>query len=142
MHCGIEAMNRYLQRYGWLFRYRGDSVWHTGWTSPNSRFFKLKIRLDRTVVRFEVKLVDPIENFDDDKGLRILNYLMSLNHEANLIKLSLHQKCIFIKLEVLNKDFRFKQLELALGVLDYYCDSIYKEVLKMLAQTKNTEVCS
>ena len=75
MRCSVDAMNRYLQRYGWLFRYRGDSTWHTGWTSPNRRFFRLKICLDRTTVRFEVKLLDPIESFEDDQGLKILNYL-------------------------------------------------------------------
>ncbi len=129
--CSDKQIEVYLQRYGWTYESLGHNRWVTGW-SNHDRTYNLSVTLSDTFVCFEVS---PLLDIDIvwEQWPEVLKGLHELNDRCQFVKLLItDQGKVFLSAHSLRAGFDFDQLKTIIGIIAYYADSLYEEVIDLL----------
>ncbi|MBC7532368.1 MAG: YbjN domain-containing protein, partial [Oligoflexus sp.] len=137
--CTSEMLESFLADYGWAFRREGDGngnrdgsgMWKTGFRGEE-QIFPLSIIMTETWISF---IVQPFVELsvDWDSWPEISRLLLELNARATMAKFSISlEGRIELSIEVLNAAFTYDSFSLTMGLLGYYADSYYDEILSDL----------
>ncbi len=124
----VEIIGQYLQQYGWGFQITGDQELRCGFRGKH-KTYQVQIELTDTWVQFKI---NPLLFVTQDWHYwpEILHYLLQMNDITQLTKLSLDQEgMIILSIQALAVDFDYHKFELNLGILGYYADAIYEELI-------------
>lgn len=129
--CTGELLESFLADYGWAFRREGEGMWKTGFRGEE-QIFPLSIILTETWISFVVQPFVEL-SIDWDSWPEISRLLLELNARATMAKLSISlEGRIELSIEVLNAAFTYESFSLTMGLLGYYADSYYDEILSDL----------
>ena len=133
-----QILEDYLKRYGWewFVSYKNDTkIWCTGWQSE-IKSFPLNISFTDTWILFEVDPFIPLE-YDPQKNL-LYKSLMELNNDIQLVKLCLNEYgSVSLKLQLLS-NMNFSEFSNALGILAYYTDLLYANLVDTKEDQQDT----
>lgn len=126
--CSSPKLETYLRDYGWSFRNESENSWVTGWQGQD-RSYPLTIDLNDTWVILSVTPFLKL-NIDWDSWPEISRYLLELNHQCHMVKIVIND-CgdIALILEILASNLAYNDFSDALGILGYYADFLYDEIL-------------
>jgi len=133
MSATAEQLSQYMENYGWVFQQTTSSSWQTGWQS-DKRAYPLNVELNDTWIRFEVK---PLVRFDVDWDAHpeIMRFILNLNNECHLVRASLSEEGeLSVILEVFNRKFGYDEFSEAIGVLGYYAELLYEQVIDCIME--------
>lgn len=129
LNMNEQILESYLTRYGWewFISYTGEAkIWCTGWQSE-IKSFPLNISFTDTWILFEVNPFIPLE-YETQKD-ELYKALMELNNDIQLVKLSINESSnISLKLQLFS-NMSFEDFSNALGVLAYYADLLYANLV-------------
>ena len=124
-----QILESYLRRYGWewFVSYKNDAkIWCTGWQSE-IKSFPLNISFTDTWILFEVDPFIPLE-YETQKD-KLYRALMELNNDIQLVKLSISEfGNVSLKLQLFS-NISYQDFSNALGVLSYYADLLYANLV-------------
>ena len=123
-----ELLESYLADYGWAFRKISRGHWVTGWQGRD-RAYPLVLSLSDTWLSFQVKpflrLAVDWENWPE-----LSQFLLEMNHSCHMVKLVVDDRGdVGLSLEIFANNMVFPNFADALGVLGYYCDYLYEQIL-------------
>ncbi len=126
--CSSEMLECYLRDYGWSFRSNGPQSWLTGWQGQD-RSYPLTVHLNDTWLVLNVNPFLKL-NIDWESWPEISRYLLELNADCHMVKIVINQNGdIGLVLELLASNLAYSDFSDALGVLGYYADYLYDEIL-------------
>ena len=126
-----EILESYLSDYGWGFRKVSPGHWVTGW-SGRDRAYPLAVTLGDTWLSFQVRPFLRLA-VDWDSWPELSLFLLELNHASHMVKLVVDERGdICLALEIFANHVAFSSFADALGVLGYYCDSLYEQIMGFL----------
>jgi len=129
--CTGPLLENYLSTYGWTFRASGNQEWKTAFQGQDQSF-PLRIHLTDTWISF---VIEPYLNLDIDweSWPEISRCLLELNGTSSMVRLSLCGKGqIEMGLEALNNRFCYESFCTCMGLLGFYADQFYDEILGRL----------
>jgi hypothetical protein len=129
--CDGKLLESFLSAYGWSYRREGDGAWRTGFRGEDQSF-PLSILLSESWVTFSVQpfLSIPV---DWESWPEISRMLLELNSKSTMVKLSLNPSGqMELSLEAFAINFEYDVFCLAMGLLGFYADSFYDEILTRL----------
>lgn len=129
--CTSELLESYLLDYGWSFRREGKGLWKTSFRGEE-QLFPLSIIMTDNIVSF---IIQPFVELtvDWESWPEISRLLLEWNARATLAKFSLSgDGRIELSIEVLNNAFSYDSFSLTMGLLGYYADAYYEEILNDL----------
>lgn len=126
--CTGPLLESYLASYGWTHRVIGNLEWLTGFQGQE-RSFPLRISLTETWVSFSIEPYLALR-IDWDSWPEIARCLLELNGQSSMVRLSLDSKGqIDLNLEVLAQHFSYENFCTCMGLLGFYADQFYDEIL-------------
>lgn len=139
--CTSELLESFLVDYGWAFRREGESgsgvkvegtsLWKTGFRGEE-HIFPLSIIMTETWISFVIQPFVPL-SVDWESWPEISRLLLELNARATMAKFSISAEGrIELGIEVLNAGFTYESFTLTMGLLGYYADCYYDEILSGL----------
>lgn len=129
--CTSERLESFLVDYGWAFRREGDGLWKTGFRGEE-QIFPMSIILTDNFVSFVVQPFVELA-IDWESWPEISRLLLELNARATMAKFAISREGrIELSIEVLNASFDFESFTLTMGLLGYYADAYYDEILSDL----------
>jgi hypothetical protein len=129
--CTGAVLETYLADYGWTYRASGDQQWKTGFQGEEG-VFPLVIRLTETWISFQIQPFLKL-SIDWDNWPEIACRLLELNSKSPLAKLSISgEGHIELTLEALNHGFDYEEFCLMIGLLGFYADQFYDDILSHL----------
>ncbi len=129
--CTGPLLENYLATYGWTYRSTGSQEWTTGFQGQD-RSFPLRISLTETWISFQIEPYLGLE-IDWESWPEIARCLLELNGRSSMVRLSLcDQGRIEMGLEVFNKQFCYESFCTCIGLLGFYADHFYDEILSRL----------
>ncbi|MGE0172014.1 MAG: hypothetical protein AB7T49_04485 [Oligoflexales bacterium] len=133
-----KIVEAFLLNYGWEFRTSGTGVWETGWQGEKV-CFPLIISLSDFWLSFSVK---PF--FKMNKRLardpEFLSFLMELNEDNHLVKLSLSDRCVNLNAEMFVDYVNFESFSDVLSVVGYYADTLLDRISEKVAELDHLQV--
>lgn len=129
--CTGPLLENFLATYGWSYRSTGQHEWTTGFQGQE-RSFPLRISMTETWISFQI---EPYLGLDIDweSWPEISRCLLELNGRSSMVRLSLCDKGqIEMSLEVLNRQFCYEAFCTCIGLLGFYADQFYDEILARL----------
>lgn len=131
IRCDGELLESYLADYGWSFRREGEGSWRTGFRGED-QCFPLHILLSDSWVTFSVQPFLSI-SVDWDSWPEISRLLLELNSTSTMVKLSVDGSGqMELSLDAFSLNFNYDAFCLAMGLLGFYADSFYDEILTRL----------
>ncbi len=128
MTSAAEQIETYLNRYGWIFDRVSSSQWISGWQGRYCTY-SLSIGLSTTMVCFKVQPLFHI-TMDLDGRADLLKYLCEINAHTPMVKLVIEDdNDISLVLQIWAGHLRYKDFEHALGLIGYYADVLYEDLM-------------
>lgn len=129
--CNGQMLEAYLTTYGWAYRASGDQEWQSGFEGEECTF-PLHISLNETWISFRVQPFIAIK-IDWECWPEISRWLLDLNHTSPLVKLSINAEgYIELNLDLLNQGLNYEGFSVAIGLIGYYADLFYDDILSHL----------
>lgn len=129
--CTSQMLEAFLADYGWVFRSAGENEWLTGFEAEECSF-PLRISLTETWISFQIQPFLGIK-IDWECWPEISRWLLDLNHTSPLVKLSINAEgFIELNLDVLNMGFQYDGFCTILGLIGFYADMFYDDILSHL----------
>ena len=126
-----QVLESYLADYGWAFRKVSETNWVTGWQGGD-RSYPLVLTLSDTWLSFEVKPFLKL-SLDWDIWPELSLFLLELNHSSHMVKLVVDESGdICLHLEMFTNELIFSNFADSLGLIGYYCDQMYDQILNQL----------
>ena len=128
-----QELESYLCRYGWQYRIGSDDEVQTGWQGEN-RSYPLRIIVGSTWISFRVQ---PFLGLDIDweSWPEIATQVLEINDGTNMARLSIDEEGrLVLGMEIFTDDLNFTRLSNVLGIIGYYSDLIYEDILSVLDQ--------
>ena len=123
----------YLRQYGWSYYTEGKSVIRSGWQG-SERSYPLLIEVCETWVSMKVQPLLAL-NIDWETWPEIAVKILQLNDATSFVKLVIDPEGkVGITLEILNSSLSGEIFNNMLGILGYYADMVFEELLEMLDQ--------
>lgn len=130
-----EKLREYFKDYGWAYRFDGDKTFYSGWRSED-KDYSLKLRLDGSLLSFEVKLLPLREHIQDKDWKYTLEFLMRMNRQLSTVKLALDDEDdLVLGTEFFSEQLNYKHLSKVLGVIGYYTEKVQEELLHNLSES-------
>lgn len=129
--CTSELLESYLKDYGFAYRCTGIGLWKTAFRGEE-QLFPLSIILTENVVSF---VIQPFVELlvDWESWPEISRLLLELNSKATMAKFALSAEGrIELSIEVLSSAFSYESFSLTMGLLGFYADNYYDEILESL----------
>ena len=126
-----SALQDYLNRYGWDYVKKSDTLIATGWQGEH-RSFPLSIEITDTWVSF---IVQPFLNLsiDWESWPEIALLLLEMNERTSMAKFSKNcDGCIVLSLDVFAENLSFQIFSDVIGLVGYYAEILYDELLTNL----------
>lgn len=131
--CTSELLESFMLDYGWSFRREGTGLWKTSFRGEE-HLFPLSIIMTENVLSFVIQPFIEL-SVDWESWPEISRLLLELNSKATMAKFSLSgEGRIELSIEVLNNAFSYDSFSLTMGLLGYYADAYYEEILNDLDQ--------
>lgn len=131
--CPSELLESFLLDYGWSFRREGAGLWKTSFHGE-AQLFPLSIIMTDNVLSFVIQPFVEL-SVDWESWPEISRLLLELNARATMAKFSISgEGRIELSIEVLNSALSFDSFSLTMGLLGYYADTYYEEILSDLDQ--------
>ena len=131
IQCLSKVLESYLKDYGWNFRSEGTGEWVTGWQG-GERSYPLRISVLESWIIFQIQPFLKITT-DWECWPEITHYLLRLNSNCHMVKIHIDEnEQISLVLEVFSKNFEYSDFSDALGILGYYADYLYDEILDFM----------
>lgn len=132
MALGIapETIDSFFEQYGWTFEKSGEDLWFTGFRGDVSNY-RIFIKVTEHWAYFTIApfVVAPK---GEDCTRRLNWHLLRLNRDINMAKFCLDADGdIVLTVEMPTESLDYGQFSEALGVLSYYADDSYLEVLNL-----------
>lgn len=131
--CTVHQLGRFVEAYGWLFDSESENVLVTGWEG-DGRHYPLQITTSDTMVSFEVS---PLMVFDIDwlRWPELLLFILELNEKCQIVRLSVNEHGeVILQANVLAEDFHYNHFSNLLGMIGYYADALYGEILSKMTE--------
>ena len=129
--CTGSILEDFLNSYGWTYRALGNDEWRTGFQGQEQSY-PLHIRLLDSWISFQITPYLGLE-IDWDSWPEIARWLLELNGSSSLVRLSLSESgAIELGMEVLNTGFSYESFSTSMGILGFYADFFYDEILSRL----------
>lgn len=129
--CTIQELKSYLDEYGWSYQQGDGRSLQTGFQGQD-RSFPLQIQLTETWVSFTI---EPYLDLDIDweSWPEISRCLLELNSCSSMVRLGIQEKgLIELSLDLLVQNFNYEGFVIAVGLLGFYADHFYDEILSRL----------
>ncbi len=124
-------LESYLRDYGWSFRKMDDNHWVTGFQGKD-RSYPLRLLVSDTWITFQIHPFLKL-NVDWECWPELAKFLLELNHSSQMVKLVLNEKGhIGLTLEALASGLNYEAFSDCLGILGYYADYLFDEVLTFM----------
>ncbi|MBF0440913.1 MAG: hypothetical protein HQK54_03325 [Oligoflexales bacterium] len=128
IQCLHRVIETYLDNYGWSYKVGGCGGWITGFQG-GERSYPLFINITETWITFNIRPFIGIST-DWEYWPEVLQFLLKLNNRCSMVKLVIDDdNCISLLLEIFARDLSYSEFYDSLGVLGYYADFIYGEIL-------------
>lgn len=129
--CTPEVLEAYLQEYGWSYHYVDQGQWVTGWQGQE-RSYPLKISVCDTWITFQIKPFVKL-TIDWDSWPELSYFILKKNDDCQMVKLALDENDqISLYLEVFANGFSYQDFNDTIGLMGYYADRLYDEILSHL----------
>ena len=129
--CEAQLLDSFLEQYDWISKRDREDRWLTGWEGED-RSYPLAIQLSDTWISFQVSPFLKL-GLDWESWPEISHFLLELNHLSHMAKLSIDsQGDIHLSLEVFTSSIDYDKFCDTLGVLAYYADFFYNEILNKM----------
>jgi hypothetical protein len=123
-----KALDHYFALYGWASEKMSERCWRSTFRGKY-KTYQLQVELSDTWISFRVAPLLFVTQ-DWQYWPEILHYLLQLNEATQIAKISLDQDgMINLSMQCLALDFDYKKFEMHLGILGYYSDAIYEEII-------------
>lgn len=126
-----QRLESFLTTYGWHFRRAGDGEWQTGFQG-SERTYPMRISVTDSWVSFQVH---PFMKLRIDWGSwpEIAPFFLEMNQACPLVKLVVcPDGYLGLTFELLSNRLDYETFSDSLGVLGYYADQLYDEILEFL----------
>ena len=136
-----SKIQQYLREYGWTFQPISEFCLITGWQGKNARF-PLEININDTWIQFKIKPLMKLE-FRGKPTADIARYLLQLNLSTRLVKLAMEKNGeIEVSLEVFQYNFDYEQFCRSIGILGYYADAIFEEIVMQYSKVNRHKLAT
>lgn len=126
-------LESYLCDYGWTYRKTDGNQLVTGFQGKD-RAYPLRILSSETWVTFHIHPFLKL-SIDWECWPELAKFLLELNHSSQMVKLVLNEKGhIGLTLEMLVSGMSYDCFSDGLGIIGYYADYLFDEVLSFLDQ--------
>ncbi len=128
-----KELENFLNQYGWQYRVESEDEIQTGWQGEH-RSYPLRINVSQTWISFRVQPFLGVM-IDWESWPEIASYVLGINDGTNMVKVSLDgQQKIVLGLEIFVEDLSFERVANVLGIMGYYAELIYEDILSFLDQ--------
>lgn len=128
-----QQLESYLYEYGWTFKQAAEGQWVTGFQGKE-RAYPLTLVASETWVTFQVHPFLKL-SIDWECWPELARFLLELNHSCQMVKVVINDRGhIGLTLEVLSTKFDFEHFSDSLGILGYYADFLFDEILGFMDQ--------
>lgn len=127
----LDLVASYLNNYGWCYEETSENRLHTGWVG-DVREYPLEIEINESTVLFQVS---PLMSLDVDwlHWPELSLFLLELNFDSQLVKISINSSGeITVSAFAMKADLSFESFSNILGIIGYYCDVFYDEIISCL----------
>lgn len=126
--CDENLLQEYLRNYEWTYQPTGNGVILTGWQGRNGHF-PLEITIRDTWIQFRIAPLMDLQ-FKGRPYIELVRFIFELNLSIRLVRIAMDSKGqIELNLDVFRTNFSFELFSKTVGILGYYADTIYDEIV-------------